>query len=282
MGVVDGIVHDRVLVVRMAGAGANALDREMAGQLHALAGRAAQSPEIGAVLITGAFGNAFCGGSNIKELTALHDSGAGPSSLLRAEAAAFAAIAALDKPVVAAIEGPAVGGGLELALCCDVIIAADTARLSLPEINIGVFPALGGTVRLQRRIGEGRARAMLFQGEEISARQALDWGLVNEVVPTVQVYRHARALAARMAAGPAMAMAGIKQSLRLAAQGDDDAALAAALAAAEAHGQSSEVAEGFRAFAAKESPDFTRTRMVAANVTPLSAHHAGLQKARKP
>lgn len=271
MGQVDGVAHGRVLVIRLTGGGANALDREMAGQLHDLVAEAATREDIGAVLVTGGFGGAFCAGSNIKELTELRDAGDGPGPLLRAEARAMEALAALDKPTVAAIEGPAMGGGLELALCCDLIVAAEDARIGLPEIKIGVFPALGGTVRLQKRIGEGRARELLLLGDEIDGVTAGSWGLANRVEPEMQVYRTARSLADRLAAGPMAATAGIKASLRQAADEPEAQALVTALDTAEAHSTSDEVAEGFRSFETGEDPDFTKgyASEPVRNVTPL-------------
>lgn len=256
MGQVGEVLHGRVLVVRMAGSGANAFTREMALSLEQIAVEAASRPDVGAMLLTGGYGGAFCAGSNVKELVELREAGEGPGPLLEAEMRAFDAVAALKKPTVAAIEGPAVGGGLELALCCDLIVAATDARIALPEVHIGVFPALGGTVRLQRRIGEGRARALLLTGDEIDGETAFAWGLVNRTVPGSRVYREARVLAERLAAGPMAAMAGIKTSLDSAAEMSERDALSAALQAAIKHSDSPEVEEGFRAFEAGETPDF--------------------------
>tara|TARA_Y100000815_G_scaffold252699_2_gene257219 strand:+ start:71942 stop:72790 length:849 start_codon:yes stop_codon:yes gene_type:complete len=272
MGQVDEVLHGRVLVVRIAGSGANAFTREMALSLEQIAVAAASRPEVGAVLLTGGYGGAFCAGSNVKELVELRNAGEGPGPLLEAEMKAFDAVAALKKPTVAAIEGPAVGGGLELALCCDLIVAATDARIALPEVHIGVFPALGGTVRLQRRIGEGRARALLLTGDEIDGETACVWGLVNRTVPGARVYREARDLADRLAAGPMAAMAGIKGSLDDAAEMTEKEALAAALQAAIAHSDSPEVEEGLRAFEADETPDFAG--LAGKSAEPLASLHA--------
>jgi enoyl-CoA hydratase len=272
MGQVDEVLHGRVLVVRIAGSGANAFTREMAQSLEQIAVAAASRPEVGAMLLTGGYGGAFCAGSNVKELVELRDAGEGPGPLLEAEMKAFDAVAALKKPTVAAIEGPAVGGGLELALCCDLIIAATDARIALPEVHIGVFPALGGTVRLQRRIGEGRARALLLTGDEIDGETACAWGLVNRAVPGARVYRKARELADRLAAGPMAAMAGIKASLDDAAEMTEREALAAALQAAIEHSDSPEVEEGLRAFEADETPDFAG--LAGKSAEPLASLHA--------
>ena len=269
MGQIDDVLHDQVLVVRLAGRGANAITRDMAAALEEIAGRAGRSRNIRVLLITGAYGNAFCAGSNIGELAKLHDEGKGPGPLLEAEAKAFQAIADLDIPTIAAIQGVTMGGGLELALCCDFIVAAEDARISFPEIFLGVFPALGGTVRLQQRIGEGRARELLMLGRELDGKQACDWGLVTLAVPRADVYREARVLAERLSAAPAAAIAEIKRSLRLVREVSEKQAVDAALSAAIQHSDSAEVAEGFRAFAAKEKPDFISLSVPSPAPTPL-------------
>ncbi len=104
-------------------------------------------------------------------------------------------LADFPKPTIAALDGLAYGGGLEMAVCCDLLIAAEDVRLALPEIKLGVFPGSGGTVRVTRRIGEGRAKEMMFLGEPIDARTALAWGLVNRVVPAGQALAGALELA---------------------------------------------------------------------------------------
>ncbi len=256
MGHIDDVLHGHVLTVRLAGRGANAITRDMAVSLEEIAGRAARSRDVRVLLIKGAGGENFCAGSNIGELAQLRTEGKGPGPLLEAEARAFKAIADLDIPTIAAIQGVAMGGGLELAMCCDFIVAAEDTRISFPEIFLGVFPALGGTVRLQQRIGEGRARELLILGRELDGKQACAWGLVTRAVPLADLDREARALAERLAAAPAGAIAEIKKSLRLAREVSEQEAIDAALAAAIQHSDSPEVTEGLRAFAAKEKPDF--------------------------
>jgi len=256
VGQIDEALHGQVLVVRLAGSEANAITRDMASSLEEVASRAGRSGSVRVLLIAGA-GDTFCAGSNIGELAQLRTEGKGPGPLLEVEARAFQAIADLDIPTIAAIQGAAMGGGLELALCCDFIVAAEDARISFPEIFLGVFPALGGTVRLKQRIGEGRARELLMLGRELDGRQACEWGLVTRAVPHADVDREARALADRLAAAPMAAIAEIKQSLRLAREVSEKEAIDAALAAAIKHSDSPEVAEGLRAFTAKEKPDFT-------------------------
>jgi enoyl-CoA hydratase/carnithine racemase len=120
-------------------------------------------------------------------------------------------VAAIPQPTIAAITGYALGGGCELALCCDMRIAADNAKLGQPEILLGIIPGAGGTQRLPRLVGVAKAKELIFTGRFVGAEEALSIGLVNQVVPAADVYDTAVALAARIAKGPAMALRAAKQ-----------------------------------------------------------------------
>jgi enoyl-CoA hydratase/carnithine racemase len=122
-------------------------------------------------------------------------------------------IAAVPKPVVAAVTGYALGGGLELALCADFRVAGESARLGQPEILLGVIPGAGGTQRLPRLVGPARAKDMIFTGRFVGAAEAARIGLVDEVVPDEQVYEAAHTMAARYANGPALALAAAKRAV---------------------------------------------------------------------
>lgn len=260
MGVVDSVIYGRVRVIRLAGRGANAMTIDMAQTLLGLCQETAGRDDIGAVVITGGFGSAFCAGSDLRELQRLQEDGQGPGPLLCAEAEAFEALAALPQPVVAAVEGPAMGGGLEMLLSADLIIASETARFALPEVKVGVFPALGGTTRLAQRIGVGRAREMLLLGDEIDAETALSWGLVTRVTRPHMAYLAARRLSKRLAMGPQTALAALKQSLRDVEAMSILEAQRRALQSAIAHAKSTDAEEGLRAFSARETPDFLAAR----------------------
>jgi enoyl-CoA hydratase/carnithine racemase len=123
------------------------------------------------------------------------------------------AIAKIPKPVVAAVGGYALGGGLELALCADFRVAGESARLGQPEILPGVIPGAGGTQRLPRLIGPARAKDMIYTGRFVSTAEARDIGLVDKVVPDPEVYQAARDLVARYATGPALALRAAKQAI---------------------------------------------------------------------
>lgn len=127
--------------------------------------------------------------------------------------AAFTAVAGIPKPVVAAITGYALGGGLELALCADFRVCGESAKLGQPEILLGIIPGAGGTQRLPRLIGPARAKNLIFTGRMVDAAEALRIGLVDEVVPDAEVYTAATRLAARFATGPAQALRAAKHAI---------------------------------------------------------------------
>ncbi len=159
----------------------NALDRETLLALGRLAREAATSESTRAIVVTGAGGKAFCAGADLKERRGMSEGEVRAQlDLYRSE---LGALDRCPRPVVAAINGVALGGGLELALCCDLRVAAAHALLALPETSLGIIPGAGGTQRLPRVLGEGRAKEMILLSRRLGAAEALAWGLVNRVVP---------------------------------------------------------------------------------------------------
>ncbi len=160
---------------------ANALSRPTLLAFGKLAREAANNPSIRAIVVTGAGDKAFCGGADLKERQGMSENDVRVQvGLYRTE------LGPLDrspKPVVAAINGAALGGGLELALCCDLRVAAPHAQLGLPETSLGIIPGAGGTQRLPRIVGEARAKEMILLARRLTADEALTWGLVNRVTP---------------------------------------------------------------------------------------------------
>lgn len=260
MGEIRSTVEGGVLTLMLDNGAANAVSLAMARQLADILAGVQDNDDIGAVVVTGAGEKAFCAGSDIGDLKRLHDSGAGPGELLEEENRAFDLLAALDIPTVAAVNGLCVGGGVELAVCCDMVLAADDVSFALPEIRLGVFPGIGGTVRLPRRIGQARALEMMLTGRDVPAAEALQWGLANRLAPRGDVLAEATKLARRFAVGPRMAIASLKGAMREGAELPEAEALRLGLERAIALGNSPEVAEGLRAFAAKEKPDFVKAR----------------------
>lgn len=212
--------------------------------------------EVRAVVLTGAGGKAFCAGSDIHEFHDLMAPGQVVPRKLRRQNEVFFQLDRFARPTVAAVSGLAYGGGLEIAVCCDLIVADDRARFALPEIALGVFPSSGGPMRVTRRIGEGRAKEMMLLGEPIDAATALAWGLVNRVVPAGGALTAARSIAARLAQRAPQAMALCKQAIGLGFDYSLDDAMAKSFELSDRAFSSAECREGVRAFFAKETPRF--------------------------
>jgi enoyl-CoA hydratase len=172
------------------------------------------APAVTAVVLTGGIRNAFCTGGDLQQLFGEEMAGLGREERMRLFdrfQRIYSRIEAYPKPVVAAINGLAIGGGLELALVCDLRVASDVAYFSMPELKHGIIPGLGATQRLSRFIGVGRAKEMLFLGRMIRAETALAWGLVDRLVPRDRVLATAQALARDLGAKPQSAVQALKE-----------------------------------------------------------------------
>jgi len=188
----------------------NALNDQLTGELAAAAREAASSDEVRAVIIYGGE-KVFAGGADIKIMA---EAGYAEMALRSGRLQeAVALVAGIPKPVVAAITGYALGGGLELALAADFRVAGERARLGQPEILLGVIPGAGGTQRLPRLVGPSRAKDLVFSGRMVGAAEALQIGLVDQVVPDAGVYQAALDLVKRYADGPALALRAAKQAI---------------------------------------------------------------------
>ncbi|MEJ7690196.1 MAG: enoyl-CoA hydratase-related protein [Nocardioidaceae bacterium] len=203
-------VADSIGTVRLDRPKMNALNVQVQEEIRAAATEAAERDDIRAVIVYGGE-KVFAAGADIKEMADMsytdmvRRSGALQSSLT--------AVARIPKPVVAAVTGYALGGGCELALCADIRIAADDAKLGQPEIALGIIPGAGGTQRLSRLVGPAKAKEMIFTGRFVGADEALAIGLVDKVVPADQVYAGAVAWASKFAAGPAYALRAAKEAV---------------------------------------------------------------------
>jgi enoyl-CoA hydratase len=202
----------RVAVLTISNPPMNPLSAPLLEELLAEVERVDADEGVGAVVLRGGGDRAFVAGADIKEFPALREHGAQgtPSNLqklgLRLEAA--------RTPSVAAIQGFCLGGGLELAMCCDVRVASEEAQLGQPEIKLGLIPGAGGTQRLPRLVGRGRAMLMNLSGEFVDARTAYEWGLVEKVVPRDELLEAALAIARSIAAQSAHAIAVLKELAR--------------------------------------------------------------------
>ena len=204
-------IDQAIATIRLDRPPMNALNTQVQEEIAAAAGEVSADPACRAVVLYGG-PKVFAAGADIKELAeASYAQMAADSRRLQAS---FTAVAKIPKPVVAAISGYALGGGLELALCADFRIAGQGARLGQPEILLGVIPGAGGTQRLPRLIGPARAKDIVFSGRFVEAAEALDLGLVDRVAPDAEVYEVARSMVARYATGPGLALRAAKHACR--------------------------------------------------------------------
>lgn len=226
----------------------NALNNATLAELKQAFGTLAHDAEVRACVLTGSGEKAFVAGADISELAAL--SGPEAEQYALAGQALMDQIENLRKPVIAAIGGYALGGGLELALACTVRWAASKARLGLPETGLGLIPGFGGTQRLPRLVGRGRATEMILTGDPIDADQALSWGLVTRVLERDELLAEAQAFAARLADRPAVALRAALGTLGGSATMALEAALFGVTCASE------DAAEGCQAFLEKREAAF--------------------------
>jgi 2-(1,2-epoxy-1,2-dihydrophenyl)acetyl-CoA isomerase len=218
----------------------------------------AADDSVRAVLITGA-GRGFSSGADLKAGFDPADDGMPDirKELHNLYHPAIAGVRRLPKPVVAAVNGPAVGIGCSLALACDLVMAAESAFFGLAFVNIGLMPDGGSTALVPPAVGKARAFQMALLGERIPAAQALEWGLVNWVHPDDQLLEQAEALVQRLAAGPTRSYAGSKQALNHFIYGDLDAQLHLEAELQHAPGRTKDFTEGALAFVEKRAPAFT-------------------------
>jgi enoyl-CoA hydratase len=232
----------------------NALDADTLRALRAAIDAADADETVRAVVLTGTGDKAFCAGADIASMAAMGPTDGHPYARLGHEV--MARVDDCRVPVVAAVNGVALGGGLELALACDVVIASERARVGLPEITLGLIPGFGGTQRLVRRIGLARARELIYLGNMIRAADALALGIVDRVVPGEQVAVDAAALADELASRPPLALRQAKRATRAAAETTLEAGLRLEIEAFAATFASDDRIEGLRAFLEKRAPQW--------------------------
>jgi enoyl-CoA hydratase/carnithine racemase len=203
-------VADQIATIRLDRPKMNALNAQIQVEIAEAARQVSADDAVRAVILYGGE-RVFAAGADIKEMAPL-----GYAEMAEwdgALQASFNTVAAIPKPVVAAVTGYALGGGLELALCADFRVLGESAKVGQPEILLGVIPGAGGTQRLPRLIGPARAKDLIFTGRHVSAAEALAIGLADRVVPDADVYQAARDLVAQYATAPALALRAAKQAV---------------------------------------------------------------------
>ena len=233
----------------------NALNSETIGEISDAVARAAAENEVRALIVTGAGEKAFVAGADINQLAVL--------SPLEAQAYAergqrvFRSIEMLPKPTVAAVNGYALGGGLELAMSCAVRIVSENARMGQPEVKLGILPGYGGTQRLPRLVGRGRALEMLLSGEPITAAEAYRIGLVNHVVPQAELLEFSRQWLRKALANAPLALGLTLQAVDVGLEAGLEQGLRFEAAAFGLTTATEDKREGTRAFLEKRAAAFT-------------------------
>ncbi len=233
----------------------NALNIATLKELLSLFNGIKDDPEVKVVILSGAGEKAFIAGADITEMQSLDALTARQFSLIGHQLAET--IEALPKPVIAAINGFALGGGCELALCCDIRLAGENARFGQPEVNLGVIPGFGGTQRLPRLIGKGRACELLMTGDMIDAVEAYRIGLVNRVFPAAELLPAARKLATKIASKGPIAIGLAKSALHHGLESDLNRACAHESELFALCFATADQKEGMQAFLEKRPAEFT-------------------------
>jgi enoyl-CoA hydratase len=233
----------------------NALSFQLKDEVAAVFDLIEKDEEVKVVILTGGE-KAFSAGADIKERSTMETTQVQAYFRQLKSHEFFCKIENFEKPVIAAVSGVAVGGGCELAMVCDLRIASETARFGLPEVNIGVIPAAGGTQRLPRLVGVTRAKELLYTGDFIDAQEACRIGLVNRVVPVDRLMDEAKALARKLAEKPPLSVKYLKRAVNIGMRMDLNSALDYEANIASMLTCSEDRKEGFRAFVEKRKPVF--------------------------
>lgn len=255
MAIIDLAVSDRIAVLTVNRPDKlNALNSAIIAELHVHLESLATREDVGVIILTGA-GRAFVAGADIAELASL--SAIDANALSARGQKTFRLLETSRKPTIAAVNGFALGGGCELAMSCHIRIASDAAKFGQPEVKLGLCPGYGGTQRLTRLVGRGRALELLLTGAVIDAAEAFRIGLVNRVVPAGELLDVARAMATEMLKQAPLAMAACIEAVDVGLDRDLEAGLTIESRSFGVLAATNDVKEGTAAFLAKRPPAFT-------------------------
>ena len=253
---VDWSAEDGIATLVLNNPPLNVVTLQLTRELDECLDELASASEVRVVIVTGAGSKAFCAGSDIKEFQALMDPVAVIDQKMARENLVYDALDRLPKPTIAAINGIALGGGAELALCCDLRVMDESTKIGFPECKLGVFPGSGGTQRLPRLVGESLAKELMYTGDFVTAQRAYEIGLINRIAPAGQAVAVARELATTIAQRSGVALECIKRAV--------DYGLTAGFAEGQAYALqligkafgSEDIKEGVQAFLEKRPPQF--------------------------
>ncbi len=206
-------IEERIAVITIDNPPMNPLSADVIAGFSAAVAAVSTNPEVRTVIVTGAGQKAFVAGADIKNFPLMYGHRDVAFESMRVLQKCLSDLENSPKVVIAAINGFALGGGLEIAIACDVRVAAENALLGVPEIKLGIVPGAGGTQRLPRLIGKGQAKLLVLSGEFVSAREALAIGLVEKVVPAGEALSAAKALAAKFTGNAPLAIANGKRAI---------------------------------------------------------------------
>ena len=249
--------EESAFIVTLDNPPVNALNLKVLEEIEAAIKQGNEDQEIRGIVITGAGSNAFCAGADLKIMQSVK-----PEDAIRFVSAGhrtFSAVENSPRPVIAAVDGRALGGGNELAMSCDLRFASDRARFGQPEVTLGLIPAWGGTQRMSRLVGKAKSKEMIFSGQLINAQEALRIGLINKILPDGEELRAAtdfvRMLASKVSPlALSLAKSAINEGLQKASL---EEALAYEVKAVTTLAQSEDLKEGVQAFLEKRPPKFT-------------------------
>ncbi|HEV8337600.1 MAG TPA: enoyl-CoA hydratase-related protein [Candidatus Polarisedimenticolia bacterium] len=230
----------------------NALDEPTAREIEQALAEAEENPDVSVVVFTGGGEKVFVSGADLRDLQYRRSRQALEACLNRL----FARVDSFPKPTIASLNGHALGGGMELALACDFRIAVAGSKLGFPEVSLGILPGAGGTQRLPRLVGLGRAKALILTGDPIDAEQALSMGLVNQVVPRDELARATRILAAKIASRAPLALRLAKAALNLSSEVPLGSGLSFEILSQTILFETKDKKEGIAAFLEKRKPNF--------------------------